>query len=201
MLRRTQFVYGLHHIDYKTKTDTPSLAWARAAGSGATTGAVSAASRACRYARCARAARCRRGEPAAPASSASVKSIFVVSRSTRATLTRTRPASWNTRPAALADHRVAPGVEVEVVAAELGDVDEAVDVEVVERDEDAEARHAADRAVEALADLVLHEVALEPVLDVARRVVGAPLGERAVHAELGPRRAAGLVLACPRARP
>jgi N-acetylmuramoyl-L-alanine amidase len=29
---------------------------------------------------------------------ASVKSIFARSRSTRATITRTRPASWNTRP-------------------------------------------------------------------------------------------------------
>ena len=88
--------------------------------------------------------------------------------------------------AALADQRVAHGVEVEIVAAELGDVHEAVDVEAVERHEQAEARDAADRAGERLADLVLHEVALEPVLDVARRVVGAPLGQRAVHAELAP---------------
>ncbi len=45
-----------------------------------------------------------------------------------------------------------------------------------------------------LADLVLHVVALEPVLDVARRLVGAALGQRAMHAELGPAAAAGLVL-------
>ena len=76
---------------------------------------------------------------------------------------------------------------MEVIAAELGHVHEAVDVEAVERDEDAEARDAADRAVEALADLVLHEIALEPVLDIAGRVVGAALGERAMHAELAPR--------------
>jgi hypothetical protein len=45
-----------------------------------------------------------------------------------------RPASWNV-VRALADQRVAAGVEVEVVAAELGDVHEAVDREAVERDE------------------------------------------------------------------
>jgi hypothetical protein len=88
--------------------------------------------------------------------------------------------------AALADHRVAPGVKMEIVAAELGDVDQAVDVETIQRDEDSEIRDSADRTVERLADLVLHEIALEPVLDVARRVVGATFGERAVHAELGP---------------
>ena len=75
-----------------------------------------------------------------PPSSASVKSIFACSRSTRATFTRTRPASWNVAAAALADERVARRVEVEVVAAELGDVHEAVDVEAVERHEEAEAR-------------------------------------------------------------
>src|SRR6185436_6100818 len=71
--------------------------------------------------------------------------------------------------AAFAQHGVARGIEMEIVAAELRHVHEAVDVEAIERDEDAEARHAADRAVEALADLVLHEIALEPVLDVAGR--------------------------------
>ena len=106
--------------------------------------------------------------------------------STRATLTRMRPASWNVRPDALADQRVRAGVEVEVVAAELGDVHEPVDGEAVERHEQAEARDAADGAVELLADPVLHVVALEPVVDVARRFVGAALGHRRVHAELLP---------------
>ena len=75
---------------------------------------------------------------------------------------------------------------MEVIASELGDVDEAVDIEIVERHEDTEARDAADRSAERLSDLVLHEVALEPILDIARRFVRAPLGERAVFAELGP---------------
>ena len=42
----------------------------------------------------------------------------------------------------------------EIVPRQLGHVHEAVDVEAVQRDEDAEARDAADRAVEVLADLV-----------------------------------------------
>src|SRR5262245_9442437 len=89
-------------------------------------------------------------------------------------------------PGALADERVSRCIEMEVVATELGHVHEAVDREIVERDEDPEACHAADRAGERLADLVLHEVALEPRLDVARRVVGAPFGERTMLAQLGP---------------
>ena len=95
--------------------------------------------------------------------------------------------------AALAVHRVVHGVEVEIVAAELGDVDQAVDVEPVQRHEQAEVRDAADGAVEGFADAVLHVVALEPVLDVARRVVGAPFGQRAVHAQFGPAGAARLI--------
>ena len=89
---------------------------------------------------------------------------------------------------------MASRVEVEVVAPELGYVDEPVDVELVERDENAEARHAADRSAEGLADLVLHEVALQPVLDVARCLVGAALGLRAMRAELGPGRSGRPVL-------
>ena len=82
---------------------------------------------------------------------------------------------------------------MEVVVAELGNVHQAVDVETVERDEQTEVRDAADRAVECFADAILHVVALEPVLDVAGRVVRAPLGQRAVHAELRPCRAARLI--------
>src|SRR5215207_6404604 len=45
--------------------------------------------------------------------------------------------------AALADEGVPPGVEMKVVAAELGDVHETVDGKSVERDEETEIRHAA----------------------------------------------------------
>src|SRR6185312_3154293 len=88
--------------------------------------------------------------------------------------------------AALAAQLVARGLVAEVVAAELVDMHEPVDVEAVESDEEAEARDTADRAVERLTDAVAHEVALEPRLDVARRVVGAALGLGRVLAELAP---------------
>ena len=81
---------------------------------------------------------------------------------------------------------MAARIEVEIVATEFGDVHQAIDVEAVERHEEAETRHAADRAVEVLADLVLHEVALEPVDDVARCVIGAALGHRRVRTQLVP---------------
>ena len=87
---------------------------------------------------------------------------------------------------ALAEELVARGVELEVVAAELGDVHQAVDEVVVERDEKAERHDAGDAAREGAADVVAHVVALEPVLDVAARVVGAPLGLGAVAAQRFP---------------
>src|SRR5688572_7040688 len=83
----------------------------------------------------------------------------------------------------LAEELVARGVELEVVAAELGDVHQAVDEVVVEGDEQAERRDAGDAAGEGAADVVAHVIALEPVLDVAAGVVGAPLGVGAVAAE------------------
>src|SRR6266550_230165 len=89
----------------------------------------------------------------------------------------------------LAVHRVTYRVEVKVIVAELGDVHQPVDVEAVERDEQSEMRDTAHRAGENFSDLVLHEIALEPVLDISRRIVGAALGERAMHSQLGPRRA------------
>jgi hypothetical protein len=78
---------------------------------------------------------------------------------------------------------VALGVELVVVLAEVGDVHEAVDVELVEGHEEAEVRDAGNGAVELVAHVVLHVVALEPGLDVARRLVGAPLRFRAVDAD------------------
>ena len=104
------------------------------------------------------------------------------------------PGQLEREAAPLADERVPACIEMEIVAAELGDVDEAVDVEAIERHEQAEARDAADRAVEILAYLVLHEVALEPVGDVARGLVGAALGHRRVDAQLLPGHSGGLVL-------
>src|SRR5437660_5243030 len=96
--------------------------------------------------------------------------------------------------ASLADQYVPRRIEMKIIAPELGDVHEPIDVEPVERHEYAEARHTADRAGEILADFVLHVVALEPLQDVTRRIVGAALGHRAMRAECFPRLRGGRVM-------
>ena len=73
-------------------------------------------------------------------------------------------------------------VEAEVLAAELGDVHQALDVQAVERDEEAEAGDRADRAAVLLAEVLAHVAALEPGLDVARGLVGAALVGAAMRA-------------------
>src|SRR5258706_7397437 len=86
-------------------------------------------------------------------------------------------------------------VVLEVIAAELGDVHQPVDEVIVERDEQAEGHDAGDRAREALADVLAHVIALEPALDVAARVIGAPFGLRAVAPERLPVEPAVVALA------
>src|SRR5204862_7524111 len=81
---------------------------------------------------------------------------------------------------ALAVEQMARAVVLEVIAAELRDVHQAVDKVIVERHEQAEGHDAGDGAGEGLADVLSHVIALEPALDVAARVVGAPLGLGAV---------------------
>ena len=73
-------------------------------------------------------------------------------------------------------------VEAEVLAAELGDVHQALDVEAVEGDEQAEAGDRADRAAVLLAEVLAHVAALEPGLDVARGLVGTALVGAAMRA-------------------
>ncbi|VWC36931.1 hypothetical protein BPS26883_06741 [Burkholderia pseudomultivorans] len=68
---------------------------------------------------------------------------------------------------------------------------EPFDEQRVELHEDAERRDAVHHPAVFLAELVTHEVALEPGLDVARRLVRAPLVRRAVQAELFPDRGVG----------
>ena len=75
---------------------------------------------------------------------------------------------------------------MEVVRPQLGNVHQTLGVDLVQRDEDAELGHGAYRTGKILADLVLHEVTLEPVGDVARGLVRAALGLRAVSPEIGP---------------
>ncbi|VVD93871.1 hypothetical protein PTE30175_01695 [Pandoraea terrae] len=64
------------------------------------------------------------------------------------------------------------------------------DEQVVELHKDAERRHGADRAAVFLAQLVAHEIALEPRFHIARRLVGTTLVGRTVQAEFVPDRIA-----------
>ena len=84
-------------------------------------------------------------------------------------------------------------VVIEVIVAELGDMQQTFDINIVERNEQTEAGHAGHGAIEFLADLVLHEIAFEPCLHIAGRIIGSPLGHRAVLPQLFP--VAGIVFA------
>ena len=85
-------------------------------------------------------------------------------------------------------------IEVEVVGPQCADVNETLDEHVIEGDEDSEGGDTGDGRVELLAQLLEHELALEPRDRVARRVIGAAFGHRAVIADRRPettRRPAG----------
>ncbi len=86
--------------------------------------------------------------------------------------------------AAIAAQLVALGLELVVVRGQRADVHQPFDEIVVQAYEDAELSHRGDLATEHLADLVSHELALQPVLDVTGRLIGAALGHRTVLAEL-----------------
>ena len=88
---------------------------------------------------------------------------------------------------ALAIERVARGIEVEVIAAQLGHMHESVDIQAIECDEKAEMSDAANRARKDFPDAILHEIALEPVFHIASRIVGTSFGHRAMHPKLRPR--------------
>lgn len=65
---------------------------------------------------------------------------------------------------------------------------QAVNEQAIERDEQTKAGDAGHPPCEDFANAVLHELALQPVGDVARGLVGAALGHRAMGAR-GSRRA------------
>ena len=64
-------------------------------------------------------------------------------------------------------------VESEIVASEFSDVHQTLDIHGIERDEQTESRHRADRAAEFLAQELAHVLALEPRLDITACLVGA----------------------------
>jgi aspartate ammonia-lyase len=77
-------------------------------------------------------------------------------------------------------------VVLKIFAAQLRDVHQALDVQLVEHHEEPEGHHRADGAREDLANALAHVVALEPGLDIAGRLVRAPLVGRAQHSQLLP---------------
>ncbi len=79
-------------------------------------------------------------------------------------------------------------VEVEIFGAQFRYVHEALDKQIVENHKCAERNHGRNGATVDIADTFAHEVALEPGLDVARGIIGAPLVCRANQAELLPQR-------------
>ena len=66
-------------------------------------------------------------------------------------------------------------VELEIFAAQLGDVNHALDVERIELHEQAKAGHGADGAGKLLTQMLAHIAALEPGLNIPRGLVGAAL--------------------------
>ena len=97
-------------------------------------------------------------------------------------------AKAETATATLTGETVMQRVEVVVVARHRRDMHQALNIDVGQLDEQAEAGDRGDHTGEGLADAILHELALEPVDHVTGRLVGAPLGHRALLAELLQRR-------------
>ena len=66
-------------------------------------------------------------------------------------------------------------LQVVVVVAQARHVDQAVDVELPQRDEEAEVRDSGDDTIRHFADALLHVGALVPRLHVPRRLLGPSL--------------------------
>ena len=116
------------------------------------------------------------------------KSILRESRSTRLTCTRTAIRHAVADARALAAQLVLDLVVLEVIRAEFGDMHQPFDEQRIQLHEDAERRHAVDHAAVFLAELVAHEIALEPGFDVARGFVGTAFIRRTMQPELFPDR-------------
>src|SRR6476620_8794084 len=89
-------------------------------------------------------------------------------------------------PGAFPHELVLRALEVVVIVAQLGDVHQPFDIELVERDEDTEGGNRADTAHERFAHFVAHVIRLQPVHHVPGCLVGATLGHGAVRTERMP---------------
>ena len=73
-------------------------------------------------------------------------------------------------------------IKAEIVAAEFGDMHQTFDIECIERDKDAKGRGGGDGAGVFLAQMVAHELALEPGFHIAAGFVSAALVSAAMQA-------------------
>src|SRR5690606_5617230 len=86
---------------------------------------------------------------------------------------------------ALAGERLADRVEVIVVVRQLGHVHQAVDLGLVQLDEQPEAGHAADHAVELAADVLFHPGGAVALVHLALGLVGAARALGALQRQRG----------------
>src|SRR5688572_19971013 len=84
-------------------------------------------------------------------------------------------------PGALAGQRLADRVEMVIVVRQLGHVDQAVDLGFVQLHEQSETGHAADRALELAADVLLHPGRPVTLVDLALGLVRTALALRALQ--------------------
>src|SRR5690606_25800810 len=105
-------------------------------------------------------------------------------------------AEAEVQPAALAAEHLPDRIELVVVVRQLGDVDQAVDLGLVQLPEQAEAGDAADHAIELAADVLLHPRRAVALVDLALGLVGAALALGALQRQPG--HVAGRVLVGPR---
>ena len=81
-----------------------------------------------------------------------------------------------TRAGALACHFMARLVIIEVIVAQLGDVQQAFHINPIQRHKQTKTGNAGHRAIKFLTDFILHVIALEPCLYIACGVIRTPLG-------------------------
>ena len=85
---------------------------------------------------------------------------------------------------AFADQAMLALVVVEVVGSQFRNMNQPLDEHIVERDEKTERHDGRHTALEFLADMILHEITLEPVLHVTTGFVGTPLRGRTMQADV-----------------
>ncbi|EKE16686.1 MAG: hypothetical protein ACD_10C00851G0001 [uncultured bacterium] len=77
-------------------------------------------------------------------------------------------------------------VKLEVILSQLGNMNQTFDINRIECNKNTKPGHCRNGAIEHFADALLHEIAFQPVLDIARRLVSPPFGARTMQADIIP---------------